>query len=74
MGSHVLYDKDPNNNTKRPEWSKGVVKDVEGPGPKYTIENDAGKNVTRTRRDIRPDGTYITNSGRVIKPHRKINC
>ena len=48
-GSHVLYDKNPDNSTKRPEWSKGVIKDVGEPGHKYTIESDAGKNVTRTR-------------------------
>ena len=25
-------------------------------------------NVTRTRRDIRPDGSYVTQSGRISKP------
>ena len=49
LGSHVLYNKNPDNNTKRLEWSKGVVKDIQGPGRKYTIESDTGKNVTRTR-------------------------
>ena len=48
LGSHVIYDKNPDS-TKRPEWSKGVIKDIEGPGHKYTIESDTGKNVTRTR-------------------------
>ena len=49
LGTHVLYDKTPDNSTKRPEWSKGVVKDIQEPGRKYTIESDTGKNVTRTR-------------------------
>ena len=49
LGSHVLYDKYPDNKTKRPDWSKDVVTDIDGPGRKYKIENDAGKNVTRTR-------------------------
>ena len=49
LGSCVLYDKNPDNSTKRAEWSKGVAKDIQGPGPKYTIESDTGKNVTRTR-------------------------
>ena len=49
LGTCVLYSKNLNNITKRPEWSKGVIKDIEGPGHKYTIESDAGKNVTRTR-------------------------
>ena len=49
LGSHVLYDKNPDNSTKRPEWSKGVIKDLEGPCHKYTIQSDTGKNVTRTR-------------------------
>ena len=49
LGTCVLYNKNPDNSTKRPEWSKGVIKDIEGPGHKYTIESDAGKNVTRTR-------------------------
>ena len=41
--------------------------------PGYTIESDVGKNVTRTRQDIRPDGTYVTNSGRVLRlPDRLI--
>ena len=60
LGSHVLYNKNPDS-TKRPEWSKGVVKDLEGPGCKYTIESDTGKNVTRTRHDMRPDGSHVTN-------------
>ena len=48
LGSHVMYDKNPDS-TKRPEWSKGVVKDIQGPGHKYTIESNTSKNVTRTR-------------------------
>ena len=48
FGSHVLYNKYPDNKTKRPDWSKGAVTDIDGPGRKYKIENDAGKNVTRT--------------------------
>ena len=68
LGSRVLYDKNPDNSTKRPEWSKGVIKDTGEPGHKYTIESDAGKNVTRTRQDIKPDGTYVTNSGRISRP------
>ena len=67
LGSRILYDKSPDS-TKRPEWSKGIVKDIEGPGHKYTIETDTGKNVTRTRCDIRPDGSYVTQSGRISKP------
>ena len=49
LSSCVLCDKNPDNNNKRPEWSKGVVMDIDGPGRKYQIENDAGKNVSRTR-------------------------
>ena len=49
LGSYVLHDKNPDNSTNRPEWSKGVVTDIDGPGRKYKIENDSGKNVTRTR-------------------------
>ena len=45
----MLYDKNPDNKTKRPEWLRGVVMDIDGPGRKYKIENDVGKNVTRTR-------------------------
>ena len=72
LGSHVLYDKNPDNSTKRPEWSKGVIKDLKGPGCKYTIESDTGKNVTRTRQDIRPDGSSVTNSGRVSRPPERL--
>ena len=69
LGSHVLYNKNPDSNkAKRPEWSRGTVKDIEGPGRKYTIKNNSGKQLTRTRWDIRPDGSYITNSGRVSRP------
>ena len=64
----MLYDKSPDNSNKRLDWSKGIVKDIEGPGHKYTIENDNGRNVTRTRWDIRPDGLYVTQSGRVSRP------
>ena len=56
LGSHMLYDKNLDS-TKRPEWSKGIIKDLQGPGCKYTIESDTGKNVIRTRRDISPDGS-----------------
>ena len=49
LGSHVLYNKYLDSKTKRPDWSKGVVTDIDGQGRKYKIENDAGKNVTRTR-------------------------
>ena len=49
LGSCILYDKNPDNTNKRPEWSKGVVTDIDGPDRKSTIENDTGKNVTRTR-------------------------
>ena len=72
LGTHVLYDKYPNNSTKRPEWSKGVIKDLEGPGCKYTIESETGKNVTRTRQDIRPDGSYVTSSCRVSRPPERL--
>ena len=44
-----------------------VQKDIEEPGLKYTITKDNGMNVTRTRRDIRPDGSYVTQSGRISK-------
>ena len=66
LGSHVIYDKNPDS-TKRPEWSKGVIKDTQGPGHKYTIESDTGKIVTRTRQDIKPDGSYMTSSGKVSR-------
>ena len=67
LGSRILYNKSLDS-TKRPEWSKGIVENIEGPGHKYTIETDTGKNVTRTRCDIRPDGSYVTQSGRISKP------
>ena len=65
-----MYDSNPDSSkAKRPEWSKGIVKDFNGPGRKYIIENDSGRQLTRTRRDIRPsDGTYVTQSGRVSRP------
>ena len=47
LGSHILYDKNPDNNTKRPKWSRGTVTNINDPGGKYTIEMDTGKNVTR---------------------------
>ena len=47
LGSRMLYDKNPDN-TKRPDWSKGVVMDTDGPGRKFNIQSDTGKNVTRT--------------------------
>ena len=72
LGSHVFYDKNPDNVNKRPEWSKGMIKDLEGLGCKYTIECDTGKNVTRTRCDIRPDGSHVTNSGCVSKPPERL--
>ena len=67
----MLYDKNLDS-TKRPEWSKGIIKDLQGPGCKYTIESDTGKNVTRSRCDIRPDGLYVTNSGHVSKPPERL--
>ena len=69
IGSHVLCDKNPDSiKAKRPEWSKGTIKDFESPGRKYTIESDSGRQLTTTRQDIRPDGSYVTQSGRVSKP------
>ena len=49
LGSHVLYDKNPDRSSKRPEWSEGTIKDIEELGHKYTITKDNGMNVTRTR-------------------------
>ena len=68
LGSCVLYDKNPDRSSKRHEWSKGTIKDIEEPGHKYTITKDNGINVTRTRCDIRPDGSYVIQSGRISKP------
>ena len=51
-----------------PKDQNGTIKNIKEPGCKYTIETDTGKNVTRTRRDIRPDGSYVTQSGRISKP------
>ena len=68
LGSHVLYDKNPDRNSKRPEWSKGIIKNIEEPGRKYTITKDNGMSVTRTRWDIRPDGLYVTQSDKVSRP------
>ena len=28
LGSHVLYNKNPDKNSKRPEWSKGIIKNT----------------------------------------------
>ena len=47
------------------------MKDISGPGHKYTIQrDDTGKVLTRTKRDMKPNntGTYITKSGRLLKP------
>ena len=62
IGSHVMYDSNPDSSkAKRPEWSKGIVKDFNGRDRKNIIENDSGRQLTRTRRNIRPsDGTYVT--------------
>ena len=71
IGSCIVYDSNPDNKTKRPEWSEGVVKDLNGSGHKYTIQNDdSGMFLTRTRRDIKPNntGTYVTKSERISKP------
>ena len=68
LGSCVLYDKNSDRNSKRPEWSKGTMKNTEEPGHKYTITKDNGMSVTRTRHDIRPDGSYVTQSGRISRP------
>ena len=72
LGSHVLYDKNPDNSTKGPEWSKEIVTNINDPGGKYIIETDTGKYVTRTRQNIRPDGLYVTNSGRVSRPPERL--
>ena len=71
IGSRIVYDTNPDHKTKRPEWSKGTIKDVSGPGHKYTIQSDdSGRVLTRTRKDVKPNntGTYITKSGRLLKP------
>ena len=68
LGSHEWNDKNPDKNSKRSEWSKGTIKNIEEPGRKYTITKDNGLSVTRTRWDIRPDGSYVTQSGRVSRP------
>ena len=70
IGSHVVYDTKPDNKAKRPQWSKGIVKDLNGPGWKYTIQNDSGRCLTRMRGDIKPNntGTYVTKSWRIFKP------
>ena len=67
LGSHVLYNKNPDRSSKRPEWSNGTIKDIEEPGHKYTITKEYGMNVTRTRHDIKPDGSYVTQYGRISK-------
>ena len=71
IGSRVIYDSNPDHRTKRPEWSKGTITDISGPGRKYTIlSDDTGHILTRTRRDIRPNKTseYVTKSSRISKP------
>ena len=73
LGSHILHNKNSDNVNKRPKWSKGTVTNIDVPGCKYTIQNDAGKNVTRTRCDIRPDGSDVTNSGS-LKTSRSSDC
>ena len=74
LGTHMLYDKNLDISTKRPKWSKVVIKDVEGPGRKYTNESNASKNITRTRQDIRLDGSYVTNPGRVSRPSERLTA
>ena len=49
LGSCILYKKNLDNTNRRPEWSKGVVTDIDGPGRKYNIQSNTGRNVTRTR-------------------------
>ena len=71
LGSCVLYNKTPDS-TERPDWSKSVVTDIDGPGRKYNIQSDTGRNVTRTRQYIRPDGSYVTNSGRASRPPERL--
>ena len=39
IGSQIVYDTNPDQKAKRPEWSKGTVRDISGPGCKYTIQN-----------------------------------
>ena len=56
LGSCILYDKNPDS-AIRPEWSKWTITDFDGPSRKYTINMDSGKNVRRTCRDLRPDGS-----------------
>ena len=49
--SPIIYDPNPDLKSKRPDWSKGTIKDISGPGRKYTIESDdTGRTLTRTRR------------------------
>ena len=76
IGSHVVYDSNlDSSKAKRPEWSKGIIKDFNGPGQKYTIKNsDSVRHLTRTRRNIRPDGTYVTKSDRVSRPPECLVC
>ena len=76
IGSHIIYDSNPDHKTKRADWSKGTVKDISGPGHKYTIQNDdTGRILTRTRRDIKSNntGTYVTKSGRISKPPDRLD-
>ena len=76
IGSHIIYDSNPDHKTKWPDWLKGVVKDISGPGRKYTIVNDdTGQILTRTRRDIRPNktGEYIYQVRSYFKASRQVS-
>ena len=42
LGSCMPYNKNPDS-TKRPDWSKGIITDIDGPGRKYNIQSDTGK-------------------------------
>ena len=71
IGSQIVYNSNPDHKTKMPEWSKGTIKDVSGPGHKYIVVNDdSGRLLIRSRRDMKPNntGTYIAKSGRLLKP------
>ena len=43
LGTHVLYNKNPDNSTKRPEWSKGVIKDIGEPDHKLNFSLEGRK-------------------------------
>ena len=67
-GQHVLNDKNSDSNpNKRPKWSKGIVTELDNPR-KYKIATDAGRDIMRNHRHLRPDRSYVTNSGCVSKP------